>query len=181
MAEPSIITKLTSTPRGVSPSEMEWHNERADAKGALQVLMQGQFTWLSATNFTSDWAFPGDSELLISMTDTSRVSKQITRSRLIIKDISQPSRLAKKTPEIRGRSPVIDYRPAGLWTRMGLYYEIRDGNIPAAASPIVRDAYLKRFPHPPKRSGVFWVCIAIPIVSGLLLVCMLMKKRNHET
>jgi hypothetical protein len=176
MAEPSIITKVATTPQAVSPCEMEWHNERADAKGISESRIEGQFRWLSTNSLTSAYNLPGESKLLISIIDRQGTRKQVTRSRLIISEINRTSRIARKMPGIQGRSPVADYRPAGVWRRVAVNYEIKDGNIPGPASVIVSHAYQNKFPPRPKRSLVFWVCAAVLVTSSLLLFRILKSK-----
>jgi hypothetical protein len=175
--EPSIISKTIAMPKALSPTIIEWHNERADAKlGASRI--EGQFRWLS-TNYVNGFAVPSQSELLVSLVDPLGNRKPITRSVLIASTAEPVNRVAGNFPAYQGRILVSDFRPVGcLETRVALNYEITNGIIPDSSK--VAEQYKNKFPgQPQKRSTVFWVCLVISAVSGILLFGALRSKAHQ--
>ena len=140
--EPCIFTEIQYKSGDVSPRLAKWHNERAD-KYKNQPRIEGEFKWLTWTNLSEGTIIPLKSELRININSTNGESMPASYSQLIIENIAHLTNAPEKTPIIKGRAPVYDYRFGGVFGRACVTYNSHDGVIHETNIPITRAASCK--------------------------------------
>lgn len=175
MAEPSIVTKCITDNRGLSPSEMEWRNDRA--KG--EAFIEGRFKWLGSTNF-QEFTAPLLSTLAIDTVTANGNHTNLTLSELSVDKIMPLESPIEPNPVVESNNVTMDYRPFNGHDGGHVKYLLKESNIPSISAPIVQHSLNKQLGISDANAKpaplVFWV--AAIIVGSAPLILLLIRGRT---
>jgi hypothetical protein len=182
--EPCIFTEIQFNANDASPRLAKWHNARAD-KYEHQPRIEGEFRWLTETNFSQGMVIPLKSELEINVVSTNGESTPASYSQLTIEDISPLASAPRETPTIKGRAPVYDYRFGGPFGRTYVTYDSHDGVLHDTNNLIVLNAKkaTAEFRNEEKQTNAkphYIILGAFMVITIGFLVFAVLTKNNNQ-
>ncbi len=175
MREPSIITDVLFEENSVSPSYVKWYDERshrAEPNGAPRFV--GEFKALALDRTIGGLTYAASSELIIGRPSGEQDIAPITRSTLVVEEVSSLVADPRLAPDLDGRVMVMDFRFGDRQDRRSVQYNISDGEVPMRGSPIIMDAIAQQHPGLLEDQGFGKRRLLILIILGLSTLGFLM-------